>query len=309
MNTFSGPIDGIANIDKPPGLTSHDVVVRVRKMSGQRQAGHAGTLDPLATGVLVVCLGRATRVSEYLMASPKTYRATIHLGVSTTTHDAEGEIVAQNPVDVTRTEFEQALGAFAGRIEQVPPMHSAIKQRGQSLFKLARRGITVERAPRTVEIFALNLLDWTPPMVHIEVRCGPGTYIRALARDLGRSLGCGAHLAALRRTQSGRFSIADAVSLEQLAADFAGGKPGRWLHGIDAAFAGLPEIHLDGPTAYRLARGQFIDVPLLHPTDTRACAYGPERRFIALVEQTQPERGWKPVKVFVQPDEVAPQTD
>ncbi|MBN1936153.1 MAG: tRNA pseudouridine(55) synthase TruB [Anaerolineae bacterium] len=300
---------GIVNIDKPLDLTSHDVVVQVRRMSRQHQVGHAGTLDPLATGVLLVCLGQATRVSEYLMGSPKTYRAAIHLGVSTTTHDAEGEIVAQSPVETTRAGFEQALGLFVGRIEQVPPMHSAIKQKGRKLYKLAHRGITVERAPRPVEIFALALLDWMPPIARVEVRCGPGTYIRALARDLGQALGCGAHLSGLRRTQSGQFSADNAVSIERLEAAFAESSFDRWLHGIDAAFADLPEIHLDGPTAYRLALGQFIDAPSSHPTETRARAYGPERRFIALIERTQPEQGWKPVKVFVSPDEMAPNVD
>lgn len=309
MSKSPDSINGIINIDKPLGLTSHDVVAQVRRMSRQHQVGHAGTLDPLATGVLLVCLGQATRVSEYLMKSPKTYQAAIHLGVSTTTHDTEGEIVAQTPVKVTHAEIEHALRSFVGCIEQVPPMHSAIKQAGRKLYKLARRGVTIERAPRKVEIFALDLIDWSPPLVHVEVRCGSGTYIRALARDLGQTLGCGAHLAALQRTQSGQFSADEAVSIERLEAAFAKGELDCWLHGIDAAFAGLPEIRLDGPTAYRLALGQSVDVPLTDIAGMRARAYGPERRFIALVERTQPEQRWKPVKVFVNPDEIAPNMD
>ncbi len=300
---------GILNIDKPLGLTSHDVIVRVRRASRQNQVGHAGTLDPLATGVLVVCLGRATRVSEYLMGSSKTYRATITLGISTTTHDAEGEIVAQRPVDVSRAEVEQALAQFVGTIEQVPPMHSAVKQGGKKLYKLARRGITVERKPKQVEIFTLDVLDWTPPHLDIQVRCGPGTYIRALARDLGGLLGCGAYLSALRRTQSGQFGIDDAASLAQIEAAFAEGQIARWLYGLDAAFADLPEIHLDGETAYRLAMGQsFISRPG-ELSGMYARAYGPGRQFVALIGRCEPTHSWKPIKVFVKPDEIKPCVD
>lgn len=304
MSRQEATLHGILNIDKPAGLTSHDVIVRVRQASKQHQVGHAGTLDPLATGVLVVCLGQATRVSEYLMRSPKTYRATIHLGISTTTHDAEGEIVATRPVNLSQTEVEQALARFVGTIEQIPPMHSAVKQDGKKLYKLARRGITVERQPRQVEVFALTLLDWSPPRARVEIRCGPGTYIRALARDLGDALGCGAYLAELRRTQSGRFTVDQAASLAQIEAAFAQGQLDRWLYGLDTAFAEHPEIRLDAETAYRLALGQSIPFSTIDLDARYARAYGPERQFIALVGRSSPERPWKPIKVFVRPEEI-----
>jgi len=182
-------ISGILNVNKPTGMTSHDVVDRVRRMTGQRRVGHTGTLDPLATGVLVVCLGQATRVAEYLMAD-KVYRAQLCLGVSTDTHDAKGEVIATAEVDVREEEgwrIRKALASFVGSIQQVPPMYSALKRQGVPLYKLARQGITVEREPRPVQIHDIELLAWTPPLLVIRVDCSPGTYIRALARDLARS--------------------------------------------------------------------------------------------------------------------------
>jgi len=178
-------ISGILNLDKPAGMTSHDVVVHVRRLLGVRKVGHAGTLDPMATGVLLICLGQATRVAEYLMRSDKVYRAEIRLGVATDTHDAEGKVIKTTQVTVGEGEVREALASFVGQIEQVPPMYSALKRQGVPLYKLARRGIVVERKPRTVKIHQIKLLDWSPPLVTIEVTCSPGTYIRALARDLG----------------------------------------------------------------------------------------------------------------------------
>jgi tRNA pseudouridine55 synthase len=298
------PIDGILNVDKPLGVTSHDVVAQLRRMAGQRQVGHAGTLDPLATGVLVVCLGQATRVSQYLMNSSKTYQATIHLGISTTTLDAEGDIMGEKPVCVTRRQIEAVLGQFVGHIDQVPPMYSAIKRNGKKLYELARQGITVDRPPRKVDIYALHLTAWAQPMLHITVECGPGTYIRALARDVGAALECGAHLAALRRTQSGSFSIEQAVTLEQLKAAFAGGTEQTWLHPLDTALSSLPSIHLDQDTAFKLALGQSVNVPGNTGGSDHARAYGPGNRFIALVKSGKQASSWRPVKVFVKPDTI-----
>lgn len=295
-------IDGILNVDKPLGLTSHDVVAQLRRIAGQRRVGHAGTLDPLATGVLLVCLGQATRVSQYLMNSAKTYQATIHLGISTTTLDAEGSITSENPVSVTRRQLEAALGQFVGHVSQVPPMYSAIKKDGKRLYTLARQGLDVERPPRQVDIYALHLTAWTPPLIHIVVECGPGTYVRALARDIGAACGCGAHLAALRRTKSGRFTIERAATLEQIEESFASGTAQAWLYPLDAALAHLPSIHLDERAAYKLALGQSIDVSGASGTDARA--YGPGNRLVALVKRERQAANWRPVKVFVKPDTI-----
>jgi tRNA pseudouridine55 synthase len=296
------PINGILNVDKPLELTSHDVVARVRWMAKQRQVGHAGTLDPLATGVLLVCLGQATRTSQYLMDSPKTYQATIHLGVSTTTLDAEGEITSEKSVDVTRQQVEAILAQFVGPIKQVPPMYSAIKKNGIKLYKLARQGISVKRSPREVDIYALRITAWAQPLIHVEVECGPGTYIRALARDIGTALGCGAYLAALRRTQSGSFSVEQAVTLKQLETAFTNGTEQTWLQPLDIAFDNLPGIYLDRDTAFKLAQGQAINVSDQVGTGSHARAYGPSNRFIALVKKELQSPRWKPVKVFVKPD-------
>ncbi len=216
-------MEGILNIDKPQWLSSHDVVARVRRICGTRRVGHAGTLDPLATGVLLVCVGRATRLSEYLMGQQKVYTATVRLGQTTNTYDAEGEVMAERPFShITPAAIEQALGLYRGSIEQVPPIYSALKVNGQPMYKLARAGKDVERKPRPVTIYELDLIDWTPPNLELRVVCSTGTYIRSLAYDMGETLGCGGHITVLRRTAVGEFKIADAISLEDLAAQASG---------------------------------------------------------------------------------------
>ncbi len=198
---------GFLVVDKPSGMTSHNVVLKVRRGIQIKQIGHAGTLDPMATGVLVLCLGDATRLSEYVMASTKTYDATLHLGVETDTYDADGRITAQtDATHITQAAFEDALNGFRGVITQVPPMYSAIKQDGVALYKLARAGQEVERPARTQVIDALTLIDWSPPYASIRVTCDAGTYIRSLGYDIGAALGVGAHLSALRRVRSGALS-------------------------------------------------------------------------------------------------------
>src|SRR6185295_2679472 len=192
---------GFLNIDKPAGMTSHDVVARIRRFTRQRRVGHAGTLDPAATGVLVVAIGAATRLIEYVQdATTKRYHAVVRLGVTTATDDAEGEVLASTPVpDLGAPAIERVLDGFRGPIMQVPPMYAALHHEGRRLHELARAGIVVERPARPVTIEQLDLLDWTPPLLTLDILCGKGTYIRALARDLGAALGCGAHLQALRR--------------------------------------------------------------------------------------------------------------
>jgi tRNA pseudouridine55 synthase len=320
--------DGILNLDKPRGLTSHDVVDRVRELTGVRRVGHAGTLDPLATGVLLVCIGQATRVSEYLMAGQKVYRARVRLGISTDTYDAEGRVVASvDPVEVDRAQVEAALARFRGVIEQVPPMYSALKREGEPLHALARRGVEVEREPRRVEISRLALTAWEPPECTLEVTCSPGTYVRALAHDLGQALGCGAHLAGLTRLASGEFRLEDAVTLDAFAQAAAEGRWPDLLHPLDAALTGFPALHLDADAARRLCAGQAIAAPpappgppprnpSTPPLDSlggrlragaggieggMARAYGPDGSLLALAAYDPATATWRPHKVFHSP--------
>jgi len=295
------PLAGILNVDKPPGVTSHDVVDAVRRVAGQQKVGHAGTLDPMATGVLLICLGQATRVAEYLMAGHKRYRATIVLGTSTDTYDAEGEITASDGrTDIPRAEIEAALAHFIGRIEQVPPMYSALKRDGQPLYKLARQGKTVEREPRLVEIADIELLDWTPPSLIVHVACSSGTYIRSLAHDLGQVLGSRAHLAALVRLSSGRFTLEEAVSLERLEEAFQYGQENRYLLPLDEAFLDWPAIIVGADDARRVLHGQAIPgaPPASEGADPLRRAYSLDGDFLAIMAYHAASGRWRPKKVF-----------
>lgn len=290
-------IAGFLNIDKPLGLTSHDVVARVRRVyrqaTGSKKVGHAGTLDPLATGVLIVCLGSATRLSEYVMHQPKRYRAEVRLGIATTTYDAEGEPTAtQDASHITRARLEQVLPEFTGDIQQVPPMYSAIKQGGRKLYELARAGKTVERPARRVRIESLQVAAFSPPIATLDVTCGSGTYIRSLAHDIGERLGVGAHLAGLRRTQSGDFSSEHAIALDDLLND------PDWLRHIIApqvALKGYPALNLDAGQVEAVLQGQFIT----RAPDQKASeilAYTPDGHLLAVLQARGPR--WKPHKVF-----------
>jgi tRNA pseudouridine55 synthase len=296
------PLSGILNVDKPPGITSHDVVNAIRRVAGQRKVGHAGTLDPMATGVLLVCLGQATRVAEYLMARPKRYRATIALGTTTDTFDAQGEILGSGGrTDFTPEEIEWALASFLGRIEQVPPMHSALKRGGQALYRLARQGKTVELKPRPVEIEEVVILDWTPPSLVVEVACSPGTYVRSLAHDLGQRLGSGAHLAALIRLSSGRFTLEEAVSLERLEEAFQHGQEETYLLPLDEALFEWPAMIVSADDARRIAQGQAIqgDQPG-NSGDGLSLrrVYSPDGDFLAIMAYDPETGSWRPQKVF-----------
>jgi len=295
------PLTGILNIAKLAGMTSHDVVDRVRQMSGQRRVGHAGTLDPTATGVLVVCLGQATRVAEYLMASDKVYQAQIRLGVSTDTHDAEGEVTATAEVEVSEEEgwrVREALAAFVGPIQQIPPMYSALKREGVPLYKLARRGITVEREPRSVVIHDIELLRWTPPLLTIRVKCSPGTYIRALARDLGQKLGCGAHLQSLTRLASGHFTLEEAVSLDELAEAFAQENYQEFIHPLDEALLDFEPTVVDAQTDKCIRHGQQIQGPAACERGELRRAYSEKGELIAILRHDPQTGHWQPKKVF-----------
>ena len=291
------------NLNKPLGLTSHDVVARVRRLLRDRdlkhvKVGHAGTLDPLATGVLVVCLGAATRLSEYVMNHDKTYRASIILGLETETYDAEGAVVATvDASHISRADVERALSAYTGEIAQIPPMYSAIKQGGKKLYNLARAGQIVERAPRPVTIHAITIESFEAdppesPTVVCEIRCSAGTYIRSLAHDLGAALGVGAHLTGLERTASGAFAVDAAVTLEQLAA--AHDWSGLLTAPLDA-LAGLPRLVLSLPDWEEISHGRTIPAP---DVDTGQIAAGVmDGQLCAILRADSGQ--WHPHKVFL----------
>jgi tRNA pseudouridine55 synthase len=289
-------LDGILNIDKPAGMTSHDVVARVRRLSGQKKVGHAGTLDPLASGVLLLCLGEATRVAEYLMTGDKLYDARIRLGIATDTYDAEGRISAQADVTVTRAQVEQELSTFVGKLAQTPPMYSALKHEGTALYRLARQGQTVARAPRPVEIYTLELLEWAPPDLQVQVHCSKGTYIRSLAHDLGQRLQCGAHLVGLVRLASGPFRIEQAIQIDEMESAFATGNAAQLLQPLDAALQAFPAVTVDPVTATAIAQGQRVELDVAEGALARA--YSADGRLLALLRHEQ-QRLWRPHKVFV----------
>jgi tRNA pseudouridine55 synthase len=248
-------MNGLLLVDKPCGITSFDVVRRVRRLCGTRQVGHCGTLDPAATGVLPVAIGSVTRLVEYLMAGEKEYLATLRFGVVTDTQDGDGLVLATNPLDtLDRSSLDAATMSFVGAISQVPPMHSALKRDGVPLYRLARQGIEVERQPRPVYIKAIEILEYAPPLASIRVVCGKGTYIRTLCHDLGRQLGCGAHMASLRRTRCGDFRAEACHTLEQLEriVEAGGTLP---LIAPAAALPGWPALHVSEAAKSRLANG------------------------------------------------------
>lgn len=255
-------MDGVLVIDKPAGMTSHDVVARVRRASGQRKVGHAGTLDPDATGVLVVCLGRATRLVPFLQASQKTYDARLRLGATTTTLDASGDVLTESDASaVDEPALCAALTSFLGTIEQIPPMVSAVKIGGERLHVKARRGEVVEREPRTVTIHDVVLEDFVPGLrgeAAFLVRCSSGTYVRTLAADVGERLGVGAHLVALRRLGSGRFSLEDAIDLGKVSALGAEGRLDEVLLSMSDAVSDYPTIDLDAGMATALGHGRSL---------------------------------------------------
>jgi len=309
-------MDGILIINKPPGLTSHQVVDQVRQITGQRRAGHAGTLDPLATGVLVVCLGQATRLTEYLAKGDKVYCAEIILGVTTDTYDAWGQVRQSLPVTVSLEQVQDALRSFVGRVEQVPPPYSAIKQGGQPLYRAARRGEQVTATPRQVIIHDIRLIAWEPPALVIQVHCGKGTYIRSLAHDLGQRLGCGACLSALVRLQSGHFTLEEAITLEDLTLAIQGDYLDKFLYAPDEAVLDTPALILGPEREARVRRGQGVALaaavpgflPLapvdgdnalpITPPRTLCRAYNLAGEFLAVGYLDAQAGRWQPKKVF-----------
>ena len=290
---------GFLNIAKPTACTSHDVVNAVRRLVGQRRVGHAGTLDPLATGVLVLGIGHGTRLIEYLADTRKTYRANIVLGRTTTTDDSAGELLSERPVDVDTAAVPAALPQFTGTIEQVPPAFAAIHVQGTRAYVRARRGETVSLEPRQVTIHRIEILDLQLPRLSLEVECSTGTYIRALARDLGETLGCGAHLEALTRTQVGAFSLQDAIPLGQLADCAADRGWDELLLPLDWPIGHWTACHLSAEETEKVMNGMRVAVPGADSLEQFARAYDPAGRLIAVLKAVEIATSlWQPVKVF-----------
>jgi tRNA pseudouridine55 synthase len=248
-------VDGVLLIDKPVGLSSNDALTKVKRIVNAKKAGHTGTLDPFATGLLPLCFGEATKFSQDLLEADKTYVAVVHLGVTTNTGDTEGEVIATKPVEVTLEQIEAALGHFRGPIMQIPPMYSALKRDGKAYYEYAREGIVLEREARPVTIHSLDFVSYEAPMLTIRVCCSKGTYVRVLGEDIGARLGCGAHLNALRRVQVGTLTTDGMVTLEQLQAHE---NPLSLLAPVDALLSSFPRLDLTPELAARFLNGQRL---------------------------------------------------
>lgn len=289
-------ISGVLVIDKPIGLTSHDVVQIVRRGTRIRRAGHTGTLDPRASGVLVVLVGPAVRLSEYVSASDKRYQAVVRLGTTTDTYDANGTVLKTSPVDITEEFFEETLKEFEGEIEQVPPPYSAIKVKGKKAYEMARKGEDVELEPRKINVYSIELLEWAPPEAVIDVYCSSGTYVRSLAHELGEKLGCGAHLIGLRRTKSGRFTLRDAVHLNKLRQTFEDGSWYQYLIPAAEALSDWPALELELEQVENIRHGHRIPAEPDSPQQIRAISEQGE--LVALLEFIEDDLEWQPKKVF-----------
>lgn len=283
-------VDGVLLLDKPAGLSSNAALQRVRRLFAAAKAGHTGTLDPLASGLLPVCFGEATKFARFLLDAPKRYLATVRFGVATTTLDAEGEVVATAPVAFDRQQLVDALAAFTGTLRQVPPAHSALKYRGRSYYEYARAGVDIPRPPREVTVERIVLVDWTPPEALLDIACSKGTYVRTLAADLGDALGCGAHLAALRRTATGGFSIDGATTLAALEATPQALRDQHLLP-VDRLLEGLPRLDLSADAAASVRAGRALAASA---SAAAWRAYDPEGRLVGLLRRDgdclRPER-------------------
>ena len=291
-------ISGVLVVDKPVGMTSHDVVQAIRMGTGIRRAGHTGTLDPRASGVLVILVGPAVRLSEYVSASDKRYQAVIRLGASTDTYDADGRFTQQSnaPINVTEQQFEETLKKFIGEIEQTPPPYSAVKVQGRRAYDMARQGEEVDLAPRKITVHHLEVLEWAPPEVVVDVHCSSGTYVRSLANDMGNALGCGAYLIGLRRTKSGRFSLRDATPLRKLQEAFQAGNWYQLLIPAAEALADWPAIELDPDQVEAIKHGHRVPAAADATGKVRGVSMAGE--LVALLELDEVAREWQPKKVF-----------
>lgn len=301
MNENMNPnntISGVLVVDKPVGYTSHDIVQIIRRGTGIRRAGHTGTLDPRASGVLVVLLGPAVRLSEYVSASDKRYQAVIQLGTTTDTYDSDGQVLTNQPVNITEEQFVAALQSFIGEIEQVPPPYSAVKVKGRKAYEMAREGEEIDLQPRKIRVYSLELLEWAPPEAVIDVYCSSGTYIRSLANDLGKMLGCGAHLVGLRRTKSGRFTLRDAVPLRKLKEAFEQGNWYQYVIPAAEALSDWPSVDLTSEQVDAVRHGHRI--PGKAGIGKMARGISEQGELIALLEFDPATSEWQPKKVFYQ---------
>lgn len=271
-------MNGIVIVDKPQGWTSQDVTARLRRVFGTRRIGHGGTLDPMATGVLPVFVGRATRAVEFFEHAEKTYETVLLLGKKTDTQDVTGTVLEERAVDVTKSQVEEVLTRFRGKIMQVPPMYSALKVNGQKLYELARKGKQVERQPRPVTVYELTVLSFENNRLSLRVRCSKGTYIRTLCEDIGEALGCLGCMEALRRTQAGEYRLEDAVALEDL---LESSTPESCLRGMDTMFARYPAVKLTANQEKRCRNGNSFTRPM---PDGIYRAYGENGEFLMLAK-------------------------
>ncbi len=288
---------GLIIVDKPVGPTSHNIVSLVRRGTKIRKVGHAGTLDPRASGVLVLCLGAATRLSEYLSTSVKSYQAVIRFGSSTRTYDADGDVVRQTGLIPRLREIQAALPAFIGEIEQVPPPFSAIKVKGRKAYEMARAGEEVELGPRKVTIYNLLVVSFDPPDLVVTVDCSAGTYIRSLAHELGEKLTAGAHLAGLRRTRAGPFTMEDAVLLPKLEVGFLTGKWEQYVRSAADALPDVPAVVVTGDDLERIRFGHRIAAE--PGSKGMAKAVGADGELLAILEAVEDTGEWHPRKVFM----------
>ncbi|MDE2203358.1 MAG: tRNA pseudouridine(55) synthase TruB [Burkholderiaceae bacterium] len=270
-------VHGVLLLDKPIGWSSNDALMRAKRLLWAKKAGHTGTLDPLATGLLPLCFGEATKFSQDLLDADKTYETVVRLGIKTSTADAEGEVLSERPVSVTPEQLQAAIARFVGEIDQVPPMHSALKKDGKPLYEYARAGQTVERSPRRVTVHAIDVLaadlESDAPTVTLRVSCSKGTYIRTLGEDIGEALGCGAHLAALRRTRVSSLTLEGAVTLEALEAAPEDQRVAM-LAPVDALLQTLPRVELDAEDSRRFLHGQRLPLRLSLPNAEQVRVYG-----------------------------------
>lgn len=274
-------VDGVLLLDKPVGLSSNAALQRAKRLYAAEKAGHTGTLDPLASGLLPLCFGDATKFAQSLLDARKAYIATVKFGMATTTGDTEGDVVSELPATFSRAALLAALPAFVGRITQIPPRYSALKFQGRNYYDYAREGVEIPRPAREVDVHTLELLGWAPPEAVLRIACGKGTYVRTLAEDLGLALGSCAHLAALRRTGAGPFAIGQAVTLDALERMDAGARDALLL-AIDAPLAQMPRLDIDEDAALALARGQMPAAPAGAAGRFRCCAGG--GRFVGVVD-------------------------
>lgn len=280
-------VDGVLLLDKPTGMTSNAALQKARWLFNAEKGGHTGTLDPLATGLLPLCFGEATKFASELLDADKSYRATLRLGVTTDSADSDGNILITRPVDVDVDKWRTAMADFRGEIEQIPPMHSALKRDGKPLYEYARQGIEVPREARRVTIYRLELVSFSGNEAVIDVDCSKGTYIRTLAADLGEKLACGAHLTALRRTRIGRLDVATAISLEKLEA-LSGSERDAQLAPVDALLTEVSIVRLNAAETERIVHGQGVRWEGI--AGTRQRLYAADGRFLGLAEQSAD--GW-----------------